>query len=54
MKKVTVYLKVRLNINLEKGKLIDDVIQEMDYKFTSMTTGADITDTDIDDYEVVE
>jgi hypothetical protein len=54
MRKVYIETKIRLIIQLEEGILVDDVIQEMDYNFTSMTTGADIIDTEIEDYNIVD
>ena len=52
MRKVYVEVKVLMTINAEEGVSIGDVIDECDYEFKSQTTGADIVDTSIEDYNV--
>jgi hypothetical protein len=53
-RKVYVGVKVRLIINMEEGVSVDDVINEMDYKFSSNNDGADIVDSEIIDFEVTD
>ena len=54
MRKVHVKLIVDLEIHAEEGVEIGEVIDEMDYNFASQTTGADIADSEIKDYEVAD
>jgi len=54
MRKVYVEVKVRLIVNAEEGVEIGEVINECDYEFKSQTTGADIVDTEIEDYKVLD
>ena len=55
MKKITVQLKIKLQLNVEDYTSISDVIGEMDYEFNTHpeTDGASITDSEILDYEVI-
>ena len=54
MRKVYVNVTVQLIICANDGVEICDVIEEMDYNFTSQTTGATIEDTEILDHEVTD
>ena len=54
MRKVYVTVTTRLIIRADEGVDIDEVIQEMEYDFTSQTDGADIEDTEIRDHEVTD
>jgi len=54
MRKVIVDAKIKLVINVDEGIEISDVIDELDYNFTSNTEGAVIDDTEFRDYEVVD
>ena len=54
MKKVYIDVKVRMIVRTEEGVGIDDIISEMDYDFTSQTEGADIEDTEIQEYRVID
>lgn len=54
MRKVTVELKVKLLINADEGKEISDVIDEMGYNFVYSEPGAEIIDSEIEDYEVTD
>jgi hypothetical protein len=47
MRKVYVKVTARLIINMDEGVEVGDVIDEMDYSFTSQTDGADIVETEI-------
>ena len=53
-RKVYVEVKTRLIINADEGVDISEVIQEMNYDFTSQTNGVDIEDTEILDFEVTD
>jgi hypothetical protein len=53
MRKVYVTVTVRLTINQDDGVSIKDVIDEMEYGFTSQTEGADVIDEEISDFEVI-
>ena len=52
MRKVYVNLTVRLVLDIEEGIGTADVIDELDYKFTSTTDGALVADTEIKDWDV--
>ena len=53
-RKVFVIVTTRLIMELEEGVEVSEVIQEMDYSFTSKTDGAEITDTEIREHEVTD
>lgn len=53
-RKVTVEVKVKLTINMDEGVDVSEVINELDYNFTSNTDAADIEDTEIIDHEVTD
>lgn len=53
-RKVTVEVKVKLIINLDEGIEVSEVINELDYDFTSNTDGVAIEDTEILDHEVTD
>lgn len=52
MRKVTVELKIKMLIHADEDKEISDVIDEMEYEFIYSEPGAEIIDTEIEDYEV--
>ena len=54
MKKVTVELKVKLFVNVNENTNIEDVINELEYDFQDTTTEADVIDTEILDFEVID
>jgi len=55
MRKVTVKLEMRLVMMLvDEGVEISDVMNELDYEVKDTTTAADILDTEITGYEVVD
>lgn len=54
MRKVTVELKVKILIHADEGKEISEVMDEMNYEFTYDQPGADIMDSEIIDYEVLD
>lgn len=51
-RKVYVVVTTRLIVEMEEGIEMGEVIQEMDYNFTSQTEGVDIVDTEIRDYNI--
>ena len=53
-RKVYVNVTARLNIRVDEGVDINEVLDEMDYDFTSLTDGADIEDTDITDWGITD
>jgi len=53
-RKVYIDLKVRLVINMEEGISVDEIVNNMDYVFTFSGKEADIVDTEIEDYEIVD
>ncbi len=54
MRKVTVSLTVKLQITVNEGVEVSEVINEMDTNFDSATDGADITDWEIVDHDVTD
>jgi hypothetical protein len=54
MRKVHVKVEVDLYIVAEDNVEIDEVINEMDYGFTSNISGAVIEDSSITDYEITD
>ena len=54
MRKVTVKLEMKIVMSVDEGMEISEVINELDYQVTDTTTAADILDTEIVDYEVID
>ena len=54
MRKVFVEVKVRLVINQNDDAQTREILDEMEYDFSDTTGKADIVDTTIEDYEVVD
>jgi len=54
MRKVTVKLEMRLVMLVDEGIEISDVVNELNYEVQDTTTAADILDTEITKYEVVD
>jgi hypothetical protein len=54
MRKVIVRVSVSLVINMDEYADVADVINEMDYTFTDQTGKAEVEDSDILDYDVVD
>jgi len=54
MRKVTVKLEMRIVMSVDEGVEISQVVNELDYQVNDTTTAADILDTEITDYEVVD
>jgi len=54
MRKVTLKLEMRIVMSVDEGIEISEVINELDYQVNDTTTAADILDTEITGYEVVD
>lgn len=54
MRKAYVEVKTRLILNMDEGVEVSEVLENMDYDFTSTTDGADVEDTEIRDWEVTD
>lgn len=53
-KKVYLDVKIRLILNVDENQNIGDVVDEMDYAFTTKQEGVDILDTEMTDFEIVD
>jgi len=54
MRKVTIKLEMRIMMSVDEGIEISEVVNELDYQVNDTTTAADILDTEITGYEVVD
>ena len=54
MRKVTIKLEIRVVMSVDEGIEISEVINELDYQVNDTTTAADVLDTEITGYEVVD
>jgi hypothetical protein len=54
MRKVTIKLEMRLVMCVDEGVEVSHVVNELDYEVRDTTTAADIVDTEITGYEVVD
>ena len=54
MRKVTIKLQMRVVMSVDEGIEISQVVNELDYQINDTTTAADILDTEITDYEVID
>jgi len=54
MRKVTIKLEMRIVMSVDEGVEISEVVDELDYQVNDTTTAADILDTEITGYEVVD
>ena len=54
MRKVYVEVKLRLIVTMDEGINLDDVMNDMEYDFTSCTLDAAIDDTELEDWEVTD
>ena len=54
MRKVTVKLEMNIVMSVDEGIEISEVINELDYQINDTTTTADILDSEIVDYEVID
>lgn len=53
MKRVHVKVDVVLILNMADGIEVDDVINEMDYNFTSTIEGVGVHDSTIEDFVII-
>lgn len=53
-RKVEITVKVKLSIRVDEGQEISQVVNELEYDFTDTTGNADIEDTEILEYEVID
>ncbi|MDD5135551.1 MAG: hypothetical protein PHP01_09105 [Phycisphaerae bacterium] len=54
MRKVTLKLEMRVVMSVDEGIEISEVVNGLDYHVNDTTTAADILDTEITGYEVVD
>jgi hypothetical protein len=54
MRKVYINVMCRIIINADEGIAVSDIMDELDYSFISTNDGADVVDTEMLDYEVVD
>ena len=54
MRKVTIKLEMRVVMSVNEGVEISEVVNELDYQINDTTTAADVLDTEITGYEVVD
>ena len=54
MRKVTIKLEMRIVMSVDEGVEISEVVNELDYQVNDTITAADILDTEITGYEIVE
>ena len=54
MRKVTIKLEMRVVMSVNEGIEISEVVNELDYEINDTTTAADVLDTEITNYEVVD
>ena len=53
-RKVYVNVTTRLIIRVDEGSSVNEVLENMDYSFTSDSDNADIQETEILDWEIVD
>jgi len=53
-RKVEVKIEVKLQLVVDEGVEISEIIDEIDYNFNDTTTKADVVDSTIENYEVVD
>ena len=54
MRKVYVNVTIRLIMNVEEGIGIDDVMSEMDYEFNPLDETAEVVDTEMTMFDVID
>ena len=54
MRKVTIKMEMRVVMSVDEGIEISEVVNDLDYQINDTTTAADILDTEITGYEVVD
>ena len=53
-RKVYVDVKVRLVINMDEGITVGKVVEELDYNFASTMDEADLLESEILDFEIID
>jgi hypothetical protein len=53
-RKVEVEVKVKLQLVVDEGVEVSEIMDEIDYSFTDTTTQADVVDSTIEDYEIID
>jgi hypothetical protein len=53
-RKVNVMVTVNMNLIIDEGVEVNEILREMDYEFTETTTKATIEDHEIVDWEVID
>jgi type IV secretory pathway component VirB8 len=53
-RKVTVRVTFNLKLSVDEGVEVSHVLNEMDYSFSDTTTSADVLDSNMTDFEVVD
>ncbi len=54
MRKVTIKLEMRIVMSVDEGVEVSEVVNELDYNVNDTTTAADILDTEITDFDIVD
>ena len=54
MRKVTLNIELRMVMLVNEGVEISQVVNELDYEVNDTTTAADILDTEITNYELID
>lgn len=54
MRKVYVDVTVKLILEMDEGIELDEVINELDYSFTSTIESATVVDSEIDNFEITD
>lgn len=54
MRKVFLEVKVKLVIDIDEGVEVSEILDEMEFDFTDTTGRADVNDSEILDYEVMD
>ena len=54
MRKVTIKLEMQVVMLVDEGVEISEIVNELDYNVNDTTTAADILDTEITGYEVLD
>lgn len=54
MRKVILNMNMRVVMSVDEGIEIAEVVDELDYTFSDTTTAADILDTEIIDYDILD
>ena len=54
MRKVTIKLEMRVVMAVDEGVEISEVVNELDYTVNDTTTTADVLDTEITGYKIVD